>query len=200
MIDAVTPPSVVLYTFADRLEPRPPDDAALAQLLIAVAAWALAEQDTIDLAPLPHPRPVDGRLAFNRLRAYAPQPGLEGRLLHSMTGKGKETRGISVLALLTIGLPVGFETEARHDSLRYAIETGPWRTRRPHRAVLRICGEEARRAGATRRFGRGPRADRLPELEINFAEVRSRWQRFQSQHPELHAALMDDCAAGLRPD
>jgi hypothetical protein len=64
-----------MYAFADRLSPRPPDDASLAQLLMAVAAWALREQGTIDLAPLPHPRPVDGYLSFNRRRAYAEQRG-----------------------------------------------------------------------------------------------------------------------------
>jgi hypothetical protein len=188
-----------MYVFADRLSPRPPDDMTLAQLLMAVAAWSLAEQDTIDIGPLPHPRPVDGQLAFNRLRGYAPQPGLEGRLLYSMTGQGKETRGISLLALFTIGLPVGWETEARHDGLRHAIETGPWRTRNPPRSVLAICRQEARRAGAMRRFGRGVRPDRQSELEVAFAEVQSRWQQFEAQSRELLANLMDDCAAGLRP-
>ena len=199
MSDAVAPPSALMYAFADRLNPAPVGDAALAALLMAVAAWALAEQDTIDLAPLSHPRPVDGRLGFNRLRGYAPQPGLEGLLLLSMTGRGKETRGVSVTGLLTIGLPVGFETEARHDSVRHAIETGPWRTRRPHRAVIRLCRREARRAGVMRRIGRGLRGD-ATALEVAFAEVESRWRRFAASHPDLYAGLMDDCAAGLRRD
>lgn len=187
-----------MYAFADRLDPRPPDDMTLAQLLMAVAAWALADQDTIDLEPLPHPRPVDGRLGFNRKRGYVEQPGLEGRLLYSMTGKGKEAPGISLWALFTLGLPVGWETEARPDGLRHAIETGQWRTRSPHRAVIRLCRHEARRAGVVRRIGKGLRADALSELEIAFAEVESRWRRFQAEHRDLHSALMDDCVAGLR--
>jgi hypothetical protein len=187
-----------MYVFRDRLAPAPADDAGLAELLMAVAAWALCEQDTIDLAPLPHPRPVDGRLSFNRRRAYSPQPGLEGALLRSMTGKGKETPGISLFALFTIGLPMGFETEARPDGLRHAIETGPWQRRRPHRAVFAYCKSGARTAGAMRRIGSGLRADRAAELEIPFAEVQSGWGRFVAAEPELHAALMNDCAAGLR--
>ena len=198
MTETLAPPSVLMYAFADRLSPVPPDDVTLAQLLVAVAAWALAEQDTIDLAPLEHPRPVDGRLGFNRLRGYAPQPGLEGRLLLSMTGKDKETPGINLWALFTIGLPVGWETEARHDGLRHAIETGPWRTRNPHRAVLGICRQEARRAGAMQRIGRGLSPDRQSELEVAFAEVESRWQRFQAEHADLYSGLMDDSVAGLR--
>lgn len=198
MVDAATPPSVLFYAFADRLDPAPVGNESLAQLLLAVAAWALAEQDTIDLAPLPHPRPVDGRLSFNRLRAYADQPGLEGRLLHSMTGRGKETPGINLWALFTIGLPIGWETEARKDGLRWAIETGPWRTRRPHRAVIAICRREARRIGALRRFGAGVPAASASELETAFGEVESRWRRFQAEHGELYAGLMEDCAAGLR--
>jgi hypothetical protein len=198
MSDAVAPPSALMWAFRDRLSPRPPDNAALAQLLMAVATWALQEQGTIDLAPLAHPRPVDGRLSFNRRRAYAEQPGLEGALLRSMTGKGKESRGISLWALFTIGLPVGFETEARPDSLRHAIESGPWQTRRPHRAVIHYCRSGARSAGAIRRIGRGLRADRLSELQIRFAELQSHWRHFEANESELHAALMDDCAAGLR--
>jgi hypothetical protein len=187
-----------MFAFRDRLSPAPPDDAALAQLLLAVATWALQEQGTIELAPLPHPRPVDGHLSFNRRRGYAEQPGLEGALLLSMTGRGKEARGISLWALFTIGLPVGFETEARPDSLRHAIESGPWQTRRPHRAVLAFSRSGARSAGAMRRIGRGLRADRLSELQTPFAELQSRWRHFESHEPELYAFLMDDCAAGLR--
>jgi hypothetical protein len=104
-----------------------------------------------------------------------------------------------MLALFTIGLPVGFETEARPDGLRHAIETGPWRTRNPHRAVIRYCRRGARSAGAIRRLGGGLRADRASELQVPFAELQSRWSRFESHEPELHAALMHDCAAGLRP-
>lgn len=178
-----------MYAFADRLQPRPPDDPALAQLLMGVAAWALADQDTIDLEPLAHPRPVDGRLGFTRKRGYVEQPGLEGMLLLSMTGKGKETRTISMWWLFTVGLPVGWETEARHDSLRHAIETGPWRTRKPHKAVLAICKREARRAGVLKGGSDG---------ELAFAEIDAGWRRFQSDHPELYSGLMDDCAAGLR--
>jgi hypothetical protein len=196
--ELATPPSVLFYALADRLDPRPPDDMTLAQLLVAVAAWALAEQDTIDLEPLPHPRPVDGRLGFNRKRGYVDQPGLEGRLLFSMTGKGKETAGINLWALFTIGLPVGWETEARHDSLRHAVETGPWRTRNPSRAAIAICRREARRAGVLGRFGGAVRADAQSGLEVEFAEVESRWRRFQADHRELHADLMSDCADGLR--
>ena len=73
------PPSVVVYALRDRLGAL--DDFALACRLMGVAAWALREQGTIDLAPLPHARPVDGRLGFNRKRGYADQPGLEGFLL-----------------------------------------------------------------------------------------------------------------------
>ena len=186
-----------MYVFADRLEAAPAGHAALAQTLLAVAAWTLREQGTIDLAPLAHPRPVDGRLGFNRKRAYADQPGLEGALLRSMTGKGKKTPGISIVALFTIGLPVGFQTEARKDSLRHAIETGPWQTRRPHRAVLEHCRREARSAGAIRRLGGGARADRVSELELAFSELQSRWRVFATREQTLHAALMDDCAAGL---
>jgi hypothetical protein len=90
-----------------------------------------------------------------------------------------------------------FETEARHDSLRHAIETGPWRTRRPHRAVTRLCRREARRAGVVRRFGSGLRGD-ATGLEVAFTEVEARWRRFTVDHPDLYAGLMDDCAAGLR--
>lgn len=197
MSGPVPSPSALIYVFADRLAPPPAGDAALAPTLLAVAAWTLREQGTIDLAPLAHPRPVDGRLGFNRRRAYAAQPGLEGALLSSMTGKGKKTPGISLLALFTIGLPMGFETEARKDSLRHAIETGPWQTRRPHRAVIEHCRREGRRAGAIRRLGGGARADRVSELELQFSELHSRWRRFEAQDPALHVALMDDCRAGL---
>jgi hypothetical protein len=196
--NAVAPPSALMYAFRDRLSPPPSDDAALAALLMGVATWALWEQGTIELGLLPHPRPVDGHLSFNRKRAYAEQPGLEGALLLSMTGKGKEAPGISILALFTIGLPVGFETEARPDSLRHAIESGPWQRRRPHRAVMAYARSGARSAGMTRRIGRGLRADRLSELQTPFAELQSRWRHFESHEPELYAFLMDDCAAGLR--
>ena len=187
-----------MFAFADRLSPAPAGDAELAQLLMAVAAWTLREQGTIELAPLAHPRPVDGDLAFNRRRGYVEQPGLEGALLLSMTGRGKETPGISLLALFTIGIPGGFETEARPDSLRHAIETGRWQTRRPHRSVIRICRREARSAGAIRRIGGGLRPDRASELGLRFSELQSRWRSFEAREPELHAALMGDCAAGLR--
>lgn len=183
--------------FADRLGPAPAGDAALAPLLMAVATWALREQGTIYLGPLPHPRPVDGRLGFNRRRAYEEQPGLEGALLRSMTGKGKRTPGVSILALFTIALPIGWETEARPDSLRHAIESGPWRRPSPHRAVIGDCRREATRAGAIRRIGGGLRADRLSGLEVPFSELQSRWRGFEAHEPELHAALMDDCSAGL---
>jgi len=199
MSDAVPTPSALMYAFADRISPPLAGDAALAPLLMAVAAWALREQGTIYLGPLPHPRPVDGRLGFNRRRAYADQPGLEGALLRSMTGKGKKTPGVSIVALFTIGIPIGWETEARHDSLRHAIESGPWQRPWPHRAVIEYCRHEARSAGAIRRIGGGLRADRLWELEIPFSELQSRWLRFAVHEPELHAALMDDCAAGLAP-
>jgi hypothetical protein len=137
---------------------------------------------------------VDGRLGFTRRRAYAEQPGLEGALLLSMTGKAKKTPGISILALFTIALPVGFETEARPDSLRHAIETGPWQTRSPHRAVIEHCRREGRRAGALRRIGKG---ERLSGLEVPFGELRSRWQHFERHEPDMHAALMSECTAGL---
>jgi hypothetical protein len=197
MSNAVPTPSALMLAFADRLTPAPAGDLALAQLLMAVAAWTLREQGTVELAPLPHPRPVDGRLGFNRRRAYVEQPGLEGALLLSMTRKGKRTPGISIWVLFTIGLPGGFETEARPDSLRHAIETGPWQARRPHRAVISVCRRELRSAGAIRRIGRGLRADRVSELELPFSELNSRWRRFEAQEPELYAALTSDCAAGL---
>lgn len=187
-----------MLAFADRLSPAPAGDVALAQLLMAVAAWTLREQGTVELAPLAHPRPVDGRLGFNRRRAYVEQPGLEGALLLSMTGKGKRTRGISIWVLFTIGLPGGFETDARPDSLRHAIETGPWQARRPHRAVISVCRRELRSGGAIRRIGGGLRADRVSELELPFSELNSRWRRFEAQEPELYAALTSDCAAGLK--
>ena len=187
-----------MFAFAERLSAAAPDEVALAQLLMAVAAWTLREQGTVELGPLPHPRPVDGRLGFNRRRAYVEQPGLEGALLRSMTGKGKRTPGVSLVALFTIGLPGGFETEARPDSLRHAIETGPWQTRRPHRAVVDICRREARSAGAIGRL-RGLRADRASELEFPFTELLSRWQGFEARETELHAALMSDCSVGLEP-
>jgi hypothetical protein len=186
-----------MYLFADRLSPAPANDAELAPLLMAVAAWSLREQGTIDLAPLPHPRPVDGHLGFNRKRRYEEQPGLEGGLLRSMTGRGKETRGVSVAGLLTIGLPMGFETEARPDSLRHAIESGPWQVRRPYRAVIGDCRHEARSAGAMGRVGRGLRPDAASRLEIAFSELRSRWDHFELRERDLWAALMTDCVAGL---
>jgi hypothetical protein len=196
MNNLVPTPSALMLAFADRLSPAPSDDVALAELLMAAAAWTLREQGTVELAPLSHPRPVDGRLGFNRRRAYVEQPGLEGALLLSMTGKGKRTPGISILALFTIGLPGGFETEARPDSLRHAIETGPWQTRRPHRAVIGVCRRELRSAGAIRRRGGLP-ADRMSELELPFSDLNSRWRRFEAQEPELYAALTSDCSAGL---
>jgi hypothetical protein len=198
MNNEIPTPSALMSAFADRLSPAPADDFALAQLLMAVAAWTLREQGTVELAPLPHPRPVDGRLGFNRRRAYVEQPGLEGALLLSMTGKGKRTPGISIVALFTIGLPGGFQTEARPDGLRHAIETGPWRTRRPHRAVIGVCRGELRRAGAIRRIRGGLSTDRVSELDYPFSELNSRWRRFETQEPELYAALMSDCAAGLK--
>ena len=191
-----TPPSVVVYAVRDRLGAL--DDFALACRLMGVAAWALREQGTIDLAPLAHPRPVDGRTGFNRKRGYADQPGLEGHLLFSMTGRGKQTRGISMWALFTIGLPVGWETEARHDGLLHAIETGPWRTRNPTRAVLRLCRREGRRVGALARVGGGVRGDAASGLELAFAEIDARWRAFAEREPALHAGLIDDCAVGLR--
>jgi hypothetical protein len=197
MSTAVPTPSALMLAFADRLSPAPADNVALAQLVMAVATWTLREQGTVELAPLPHPRPADGRLGFNRRRAYVDQTGLEGALLLSMTGKGKRTPGISIVALVTIGLPGGFETAARPNSLRHAIETGPWRTRRPDRAVIRVCRRELRRAGAIRRIGGGLRADRVSGLEYPFSDLNSRWRRFETQEPELYAALMRDCSAGL---
>jgi hypothetical protein len=194
---AVPSPSALMYLFRDRLSPAPADDKTLAELLMAVAVWALADQDVIDLGPLEHPRPVDGHLGFNRKRAYAEQPGLEGGLLRSMAGKGKEQRQLSVVALLTIGLPIGFETEARHDSVRHAIESGPWITRRTYRAVIHECVREARGAGALSRLGKRPKADAIASLELPFSELQSRWARFASQHAELHGALTKDCADGL---
>jgi hypothetical protein len=185
-----------MYAFADRLDAT--DRDALAVLLMAVATWALREQGTIDLAPLPHARPVDGRLGFNRKRGFAEQPGLEGHLLYSMTGQGKRSPGISMWALFTVGLPVGFETEARHDGLRHAIETGSWRTRNPPRAVLGLCRREGRRSGVLKRLGSGVATGALPDLEAQFGAVQSRWRAFESGEAALHAALMDDCRAGLR--
>lgn len=190
------PASVVMYVLRDRLGAL--DDQALARQLMGIAAWSLREQGTIDLAPLPHPRPVDGRIGFNRKRGYADQPGLEGHLLYSMTGRGKTTPGISMWALFTVGLPVGWETEARHDGLRHAIETGPWRTRNPARAVLALCRRDARRLGLLARLGGGVRGDAASGLEVAFAEVDARWRAFGEREPDLYAALMDDCAAGLR--
>jgi hypothetical protein len=190
------PPSVVMYAFRDRLGAG--DDFALACQLVGVAAWALREQGTIDLAPLPHPRPVDGRLGFNRKRGYADQPGLEGHLLFSMTGRGKTTPGISMWALFTIGLPVGWETEARHDGLRHAIETAQWRTRNPARTVLALCRREGRKVGVLSRFGGGVRGDAASGLELAFAGVDAGWRAFAEREAQLYAGLMDDCAQGLR--
>ena len=192
MSEPVSSPSALIYAFADRVNPAPTGDAELAALLLAVAAWGLREQGTIALAPLAHPRPADGRLGFNRLRAYADQPGLEGALLHSMTGKGKRAPGVSILGLLTTALPMGFQTEARPNSLRHAIETGPWRG---SGAVIALCRREARRTGVVGRFGRGE-----PDSghELRFSQLRSSWNHFASMQPELYASLMSDCAAGLR--
>lgn len=161
--------------YAAYAEPRGADE--LAPLLLAVAAWALADEDTIDLAPLEHPRPVDGRLGFTRKRAYSERPGLEGLLLRSMTGADNQTRGVSVAGLLTTGLPMGFESEARHDSVRHAIETGAWK-RKPRR-VVRLA----------RKGGDGS--------ELDYQQVRGRFDAFARAYPGLHAALLEDCRAGL---
>lgn len=183
------PPSALFLAFGGD---KPPDE--LAPLLLAVAAWALADTDVIDLGFLAAPRPVDGRLSFNRKQAYQELPGLEGLLLDSMTGHGKRTRGVSVAALLLFAFPVGFETEARKDGLRHAIETGPWRTRNPPAAVVKLCRREAQRAGVVGRSGRG---DGSSPAQTAFHRAEDRWRGFELAHPDLHAALLDDCAQGL---
>ena len=92
MSDSIPSPSALIYLFADRLQPPAPDEGALARVLLAVAAWSLREEGTIDLAPLAHPRPVDGRLGFTRRRAYVEQPGLGGGDLSALQSPFSELR------------------------------------------------------------------------------------------------------------